>query len=120
MRAFNKSTKGFVHLLLSLGSAPVFGGDGLMININNDSSDSLLVTVYDQGTNPPQLVLSRNAINGNASMSVSIAADSSGRGHLSWTAMTVDHDMRMCGHNDKPNLNDGDSVNVSADRDCAG
>jgi hypothetical protein len=120
MRAFNELTKALVRLLLSLGSAPVFGGDGLMITINNDSSDSLLVTVYDQNRSPPQLVLSGNAIYGNASILVSIAPDSSGQGHLSWTAMTVDHDMRMCGHNDKPNLIDGDTVNVHADGDCTG
>ena len=119
MRALNGLSTAIAYLFSSLGSAPVFGDDGLMITINNDSSDSLLVTVYDQGTNPPQLILSRNAISGNASISVSIAADSSGQGHLSWTAMTADHDMRMCGHNDKPNLKDGDTVNVSADLDCA-
>jgi len=120
MRALNGLTTAIVYLFSSLGSAPVFGDDGLMITINNDSSNSLLVTVYDQSKNPPQLVLFHNAIAGNASISVSIAADSSGQGHLSWTAMTADHDMRMCGHNDKPNLNDGDTVNVSADLDCAG
>jgi hypothetical protein len=120
MRALSRLTTALAYVLSLLGSAAVFGDDGLMITINNDSSDSVLVTVYDQSTSPPQLVLSRNAINGNASISVSIAADSSGRGHLSWTAMTVDHDMRMCGHNDNPNLNDGDAVNVSADSDCRG
>jgi hypothetical protein len=120
VRAFNGSTTPLAYLLLSLGSAAVFGGDNLMITINNDSSDGLLVTVYDRTTNPPQLVLSRSAIYGNASISVSISADSSGQGHLSWTAMTVDHDMRMCGDNDKSNLNDGDTVNVHADNDCAG
>jgi hypothetical protein len=41
-------------------------------------------------------------------------------GHLSWTAMTIDHDMRQCGHNDKAGLNDGDIVNVQADSDCGG
>ncbi len=48
----------------------------------------------------------------------SIAADSSGHGHLSWTAITIDQDKRVCGHNDKANLNDGDAVNVHADGDC--
>jgi hypothetical protein len=120
MPAFNRLTMALAYLLFSLGSAAVFGGDSLMITINNDSSDNLLVTVYDQTTNPPQLVLSRNAIYGNASISVSITTDSSGQGHLSWTAMTADHDMRMCGHNDRPNLNDGDTVNVHADNDCGG
>jgi hypothetical protein len=119
MRAFKGLTMALVYLFSSLGSAPVFGDDGLMVTINNDSSDAILVTVYDQSTSPPRLVISRNAIYGNASIVVSIAADGSGHGHLSWSAMTVDGDMRMCGHNDKPNLNDGDTVNVHADSDCA-
>jgi hypothetical protein len=119
MRAFKGLTMALVYLFSSLGSAPVFGDDGLMVTINNDSSDAILVTVYDQSTSPPRLVISRNAIYGNASIVVSIAADGSGQGHLSWSAMTVDRDMRMCGHNDKPNLNDGDTVNVHADSDCA-
>jgi hypothetical protein len=120
VRVLNGLTTALVYLFSSLGSAPVFGDDDLMIIINNDSSDNLLVTVYDQSTSPPRLVLSRNAIYGNASISVSIAADRSGQGHLSWTATTVDRDMRMCGHKDKPNLNDGDTVNVHANNDCGG
>jgi hypothetical protein len=94
------------------------GGDGLLIIVNNDSSDNLLVTVYDQSTTPPQRVVSRTPIYGNTSISVSITRDSGGHGHLSWTAMTIDHDMRKCGHSDKTNLNDGDTVNVYADDDC--
>jgi len=119
MRAFHRLTIALACLLFAFRSPAVLGGDGLMITINNDSSDNLLVTVYDRSTTPPQRVDSRTPIYGNASISVSITADSSGHGHLSWTAMTIDHDMRMCGHSDKANLNDGDTVNVHADSDCA-
>ncbi len=118
MRAIHRPIIALAYLLLFFRSAAVLGGDGLMITINNDSSDNLLVTVYDRSTTPPQQVISRTAIYGNASISVSISADSSGHGHLSWTAMTIDHDMRKCGHSDKANLNDGDTVNVHADSDC--
>jgi hypothetical protein len=34
--------------------------------------------------------------------------------------MNQDPDMRMCGHDDKSDLNDGDTVNVYADGDCSG
>jgi hypothetical protein len=118
MRAFTRLTTALLYVLFSLGSPSVLGGYGLMITINNDSSDNLLVTVYDRSTSPPQQVLSGVAIYGNASMSISIAAGSSGQGHLSWTAMTSGNDMRQCGHGDKGNLNDGDTVNVHAGSDC--
>jgi hypothetical protein len=119
VRAFQRPTIALVCLLCLFRSPAVLGGDGLMITINNDSSDNLLVTVYDRSTTPPQQVVSRTAIYGNASIAVSIGADSSGHGRLSWTAITMDHDMRMCGHGNKAHLNDGDTVNVHADGDCS-
>jgi hypothetical protein len=106
-------------LLLSFGMTAALAADGLVITINNDSTDNLFVTVYDRSSSPPHRVLSHTALYGNASISVSIAADRSGHGHLSWTAMTIDHDMRKCGHRERFKLNDGDTVNVHADGDCA-
>jgi len=119
MRVFNRVSIPLTYLVLCLGSTAVFGG-GLTITITNDSTDSLLVTVYDQNSNPAQAVLSGAALNGSASLTVSISADDSGKGHLSWRAMTADPDMRQCGHKDKPGLNDGDTVRVRADGDCSG
>jgi hypothetical protein len=116
-RAFDRII--FALACLSLSIPVALGGDGLMITINNDGADSLFVTVYDRSSSPPQKVLSHTAIYGNASISVSIAADRTGHGHLSWTAMTIDHDMRRCGHKEKSGLNDGDTVNVHADGECA-
>jgi hypothetical protein len=118
MRAFHRLTIALAYLLLSFRSPAVLGEDALMITVDNDSSDNLLVTVYDRNTTPPQRVVSRTPIYGNASISVSITTDSAGHGNLSWTAMTIDPDMRMCGRGEKANLNDGDTVNVHADGDC--
>jgi hypothetical protein len=101
---------------MSCGTA--LGADGIMITVDNDSSDNLVVTVTDQNANPPQLVLASRTVYGSASLTLSITADESGHGHLSWTARTLDPDMRKCGHKDKPNLNDGDTVHVHADGDC--
>jgi hypothetical protein len=106
-------------LSLSLGIPAALGADGLMITIDNDSSDNLFVTVYDRSLSPPRQVLSHTPLYGNASVTVSIAANRSGHGHLSWTATTIDHDMRKCGHSEKSHLNDGDTVNVHADGNCA-
>jgi hypothetical protein len=120
MRAHNRFPARLAGLVLFLGSAAALGGEGITVTISNDTTDNIYVTAYDQNANPPQLVLSSRPIYGSASITVTITPDSSGQGHLSWTARTIDRDMHMCGHNDKPNLNDGDTVNVHADGDCGG
>jgi hypothetical protein len=107
-------------VILSVPGALVFGQDGVMITINNNTSGNLLVTAYDRGANPPQQVLTSRPLYGNASITLTLSADSTGKGHLSWTAMSLDPDMRMCGHDDSPGLSDGDTVNVHADDDCGG
>jgi hypothetical protein len=109
---------GSLTCLLTWGSS-VFGvTDVLSISIANNSPTHLFVTVYDQNTNPPQLVLSTTVIDGNASIPVSISPDRSGMGHLSWTVMTVGPDMRRCGQDDKSELRNGDTVNVQTDSAC--
>jgi hypothetical protein len=118
MRVAGSPPKRLIHVLLIMMSATAYGGEGLSVSINNDTTDDLLVTVYDMDTNPAVRVMSDQTINGFASLSVIIVADDSGEGHLSWTATTVGRDMRMCGHHDRANLNDGDTVNVSADAEC--
>jgi hypothetical protein len=113
-------TAAFISLLLSLGCPSAFGqqGGGVMLTISNDTSNNLLVTIYDLGSSPRQQVLSNRPMYGNASITVSITQDDSGKGHLWWTAMSLDRDMRKCGHDDKADLNDGDTINVYADSDC--
>ena len=118
MHAINRLRIPLGCLLLGLGSVAAIGGEGLMITIVNDTSDNIFVTAYDRNANPPQMVLASRPIYGSASITVTITPDDSGQGHLSWTARTMDRDMQMCGHNDKPGLNDGDTVNVHADGDC--
>lgn len=118
MRASNRLTLNIASALMALASTAAYGGEGIMITISNDTSDNILVTAYDRNSN--QLVLSSRPIYGSASITVTITADDSGQGHLSWTATTIDRDMHQCGRNDKPNLNDGDTVNVHADGDCGG
>jgi hypothetical protein len=120
--AVNRRAVAIAYLLLSLGCLSASGqeGGGVMLTISNDTSDNLLVTIYDLGSSPRQQVLSSRALYGNASITISITQDASGKGHLWWTAMNLDRDMRKCGHDDKANLNDGDTVNVYVDSDCSG
>jgi len=116
MRAVNRFLLALVFCMLA--SASVFGGSGLNVTINNDTDDTLLVSVVDLNASPPQRVLSSEVINGNASVSVPVAADEGGQGHVSWTARTSDADMRRCGRDEAANLNDGDTVSVHADTEC--
>ncbi|MGO9987311.1 MAG: hypothetical protein ACLPSY_00900 [Steroidobacteraceae bacterium] len=117
MHACNRLT--LAGLLLCLASASAHA-QGLTITIKNDTTSNIFVTVYDLNTNPVQKLLSNQLMNGFATVTVPLTSDSSGQGHLSWTAITVDPDMRQCGHNDKPNLSDGATVRVHADGDCGG
>jgi hypothetical protein len=103
-------------MLCAGGSA--LAGDGVTVKVLNDTPDALTVTVYDRHARPPQAVVSGEVINGNSSISVSVSADAAGRGHLSWTATSVDRDRRRCGHKDKPGVNDGDTIRVHANRSC--
>jgi hypothetical protein len=117
MRPLKPLTLTLASLLFALAGVAAFG-QGVTVTINNDTSDNIYVTAYDRNSNPPQMVLASRPIYGSSSVTVMITADASGQGHLSWTATTIDRDMHMCGHNDKPNLNDGDTVHVHADSDC--
>jgi hypothetical protein len=118
MRSLNRAAIEFAFCLLALASVAAFAQDAFTITLQNDTSDNLLVTVYDQSTAPPQVVVSRRPLYGNASIAVLVGEDESGRGHLYWSAMSLDSDMRMCGHNDNPNLKNGDTVKVYVDSDC--
>jgi hypothetical protein len=122
MSAFKRQAAALVYSILSLASLSVFGqeGGGIKLTITNNTSDNLLVTIYDMGVSPRQTILSNRAIYGNASITVSISVDASGSGHVSWTAMSQDPDMRKCGHEDNANLNNGDTVSVYADGSCSG
>jgi hypothetical protein len=117
----NRRAAALVFLLLSLSCPSVFGqqGGGVMLTISNDTSDNILVTIYDLGASPRQMVLSNRPLYGNASITVSVTEDTSGKGHVWWRALSLDRDMRKCGHDDKADLNDGDTVNVYVDTDCS-
>jgi hypothetical protein len=104
--------------VLALAQSPASAAGGVTVHIQNDTADSLSVTLYDRNLSRKPPVLAGQIINGNASISITITANASGQGHLSWKAATVDPDMRRCGHQDNPGLNDGDTVRVHADAAC--
>jgi len=115
MRMFHRLVLGLGALVLI--QSPAVAG-GVTVHILNDTVDNLSVNLYDRGLGRKQPVVTGQIINGNSSISITIAANASGQGHLSWTATTVDTDMRRCGHQDVPGLNDGDTVHVHAAAAC--
>ena|SRR5271155_4710253 len=64
MSAFKLQVAAFVCSILSLGCYSVFGqeGGGINLTINNDTSDNLLVTIYDMGVSPRQTILSNRVL----------------------------------------------------------
>jgi hypothetical protein len=95
-------------------------GEGtLTIHVANDTIDNLIVTLYDRNLRPQRTVLSGQVIYSNAWMVTSISADASGRGHVYWTAMTTDREMRHCGNHSDQGINDGDTIHVRADSPCS-
>jgi hypothetical protein len=102
---------------LLLANAAAFG-DALTITVSNDSTDGLLVSVYDLNANPVHRVLANERISGFASITVELSADGSGRANMSWFATTVGSDLRRCGHRKALKLDDRGVVRVHANSTC--
>lgn len=93
-------------------------GQGVEIKITNDGTEDILVTVYDNTTNPARAVLTNQRINGFTSVPISLMGDATGKANLSWTATSADSASPKCGHADTVVSNAG-SVNVHADSSCS-
>jgi hypothetical protein len=108
---------GVAPLLLVASTA--LGGEGVAVNITNDGTEDIVVTVYDMTIGPNAVVLAHARINGFTAVPVTVAPDASGRANLSWTAITADSNARKCGHQDSVGLGDSSSLTVHADSNCA-
>ena len=94
------------------------GGEGVEVKITNDSTEDIMVTVYDMSTNPGRVVLANARINGFTSIPIALTADADGRANVAWTATSTDPVFPKCGHANSA-VGKDDSVNVSADSACA-
>jgi hypothetical protein len=107
--------------LVLLGIAALAGdGDGVNLRITNDGIVDIYVTVQDMNTKPRAAVMAHQRINGFVSVPISVTPDAGGLANISWTAVSVDNQDRRCGHGVRSGLNDGATVNVHADSECAG
>jgi hypothetical protein len=103
--------------LLLLGAAAA-AADGVAVNITNDGSEDIVVTVYDLTIGRDAVVLAHARMTGFTTIPLSVTADASGMANLSWTAVTVDPDDHKCGHAERTGLRDSASVTVHADSTC--
>jgi hypothetical protein len=92
--------------------------DGVSVRITNDGTEDVVVTVYDLSTRPRTVILENARINGFATLPVSVAADSSGRATIAWTAVSVDPNSRKCGHAESVQTDNSAAVTVHADSNC--
>jgi hypothetical protein len=107
---------------LALTCAPqtsVLGQGTVTIHVLNDTPDNLELTLYDRNLRRHQMIFSGQIIYGNASISTTVSADSSGQGHVYWKALSTDRNMRKCGHHENTGLNNGDTIHVSANGSCS-
>ena len=103
---------------LLLAATTAFGGDGVDVTITNDSTEDLVVTLYDESIGPNAVVLAHAHISGFTSIPVSVSPDASGHASVSWTATTTDSNFRRCGHQDAVQLGDSGALTVHADSNC--
>jgi hypothetical protein len=106
--------------LLLLSAAAVGSLNGVDVVISNDSTDDVMVTVYDTSTHPSSVVLASERINGFTRIPIALSLDESGRGNVAWTAVSVDPRSRKCGHATNTGLMDSQAVNVHVDSECSG
>jgi hypothetical protein len=113
----SKSVLLFAAPLLFAGTA-VWAGEGVDVTVTNDSTEDLVVTVYDESVGPNAVVLSRAHMNGFTSIPVTVGTDASGQAKVSWTATTADADFKKCGHETHVALGEAASLTVHADSSC--
>ena len=103
---------------LVLFAATSLGGEGIDLNITNDGTENMFVTVYDTNTAPPTAVMQNARISGFTSVSVSVTPDVTGKANVAWTATSGDDGARKCGHGVRAALEDSATINVHADAVC--
>jgi hypothetical protein len=104
--------------LLLVSAVAVGGLNGVDVVISNDSTDDVMVTVYDTSTHPTSVVLASERINGFTHIPVALSLDETGRGNVAWTAVSVDPRSRRCGHAEDTGLTDSQAVIVHVDSEC--
>ena len=117
------SNKSWPKLLLAslplmLIGTNALGGEGVEVNITNDGTEDIVVTVYDLNVGPNAVVLSHARINGFTTVRVTVTPGDTGVANLSWRAVSADSSDRKCGRADQVSAANSSSINVHADSTC--
>jgi hypothetical protein len=104
--------------LVLLATRDAFGDDTMNIRVYNDTSDEIVVTVYDMNAAPPGPVLLRQTIDGFAWFPVLLTPGFEGSGHVRWKAETTGTGFHRCGHAERGGLGNDAMLHVFTDSDC--
>ena len=118
LKEFRGLHKAAVMGSLVLFAATSLGGEGIELNITNDGTENIFVTVYDTNTGTPTAVIQNARISGFATVPVSVTPDANGRANVSWIATSGDAGARKCGHGVRAALEGSATINVHADSIC--
>ena len=104
--------------LALLATFDALGDDMMNIRVYNDTSDEIVVTIYDMNATPPGPVLMRQIIDGFAWIPVSVTPGLQGNGHVRWSAETTGTSFHRCGHAERRRLANDAMLHVFTDSDC--
>ncbi|MGA2779626.1 MAG: hypothetical protein ABSF94_18895 [Steroidobacteraceae bacterium] len=107
-----------VMLAFALASGAALADDGVPLKIINDNTSDVIVTVYDLNSVPPRVVVTGERINGFSSVPINVSAGDDGKAHLSWTAVSADRSLHLCGHADRAAIDADTAVHVYAKTVC--
>jgi hypothetical protein len=113
--------QGKIKILLGLACLPLvmaLVADGVQVKISNESTQDLIVTVYDLSVQPQKVLLQNARINGFTSVLVNAIGDSTGRANLAWSAINSDALSPKCGHAEVRGLANNSTTTVQADSSC--
>jgi hypothetical protein len=99
-------------------SGAALADDGVPLKIMNDGTTDIVVTVYDLNASPRRIVVSGQRISGFSTIPISVTPGPDGMGNVSWTAITVDSDGRLCGRANRQSLANDTEIHVHADSPC--
>src|SRR5271155_4624895 len=71
--------------------------DPVTIRIYNDDAESIDLSVYDLNARPQDAAIVNQRVSGFAWIPILVTAGTVGKGHVKWTARTVDPSFHRCG-----------------------
>jgi hypothetical protein len=99
-------------------TAVALGDDTINLNVTNDGTEDIFLSVVDLSTTPHTKVVDHQRVNGFTTVPVLASADNIGRANIAWTTISVDSDNRRCGHGVRRGLDNDGAVNVHVDSEC--